>query len=37
MPIGYKREQVQVLMDEYLARIAPQDIGFRQLKVEKYN
>lgn len=37
MPIGYKKEQVQVMMDEYLNKIAPRDIGFRQLKVEKYN
>jgi hypothetical protein len=37
MPIGYKKEQVQAMMDEYLTKVAPRDIGFRQLKVEKYN
>ena len=37
MPTSLSKEEVQRMMDEYLKRIAPTDIEFKQLKIEKYN
>ena len=33
MPTGLKKEEVQTMMNDYLKRIAPTDIEFKQLKI----
>lgn len=37
MPIGYSKEQVQAMMDEYLILVNLPGLEFKQLKIEKYN